>query len=190
MWMPVHDLRRPAERDMDAIQTELAALPHMPVKALRFRYQELFGRPANTTNRYFLLHKIAWRIQAVEFGDISEQARQRAFEIGSQCTLKGEILFASPHPQKAKQANRKREDKRLPPRTTVLTQLYRNREFTVTVLKDGFEYQGQRYRSLSAIARVITGTQWNGLVFFGLAKRGEKVDRTRRKPRLEKVRAA
>ncbi len=175
---------------MDAIQTELAALPHMPVRALRARYEEVFGRPANTTNRYFLLHRIAWRIQALAFGDISEQARQNAFEIESQCTLKGEVLFASPHPPGAKQAKRKREDKRLPPRTTVLTRLYRNREFTVTVLKDGFEYDGRHYRSLSAIARVITGTQWNGLVFFGLAKRREKVDRTRRKPRLKKVRAA
>ncbi len=50
---------------MDAIQTELAALRDMPVSALRARYQEMFGRPANTTNRYFLLHRIAWRIQAL-----------------------------------------------------------------------------------------------------------------------------
>lgn len=171
---------------MDAIQKELAALPHMPVRTLRARYEELFGRQANTTNRYFLLHRIAWRIQALKFGDISEQARERATELGSQCTLKGEVLFASSRPQKTKEARRKRDDKRFRPRTTVLTRLYRNREITVTVLKNGFEYDGQQYRSLSAIARVITGTQWNGLVFFGLAKRGEPVDRTRRKPRLEK----
>lgn len=134
--------------------------------------------------------KIAWRVQALAFGDISKQARLRASELESQCTLKGEVLFASPHPPKTKQTKRKREDKRLPPRATVLTRLYRNREIVVTVLKDGFEYEGQHYRSLSAIARMITGTQWNGLVFFGLAKRGEKVDRTKRKPRLEKSRAA
>jgi hypothetical protein len=53
----------------------------------------------------------------------------------------------------------------------LLTRQFENRRIVVKVLQDGFEYQSQRYRSLSAIAREVTGTRWNGLLFFGLAER-------------------
>jgi hypothetical protein len=175
---------------MDSIHHELAALREMSVAVLRFRYTELFGIPAKTTNRYFLLSRIAWRMQANLLGDISEEARARAEELASKCTLKGEALFARPHPVKNKRTRRKRLDKRLPTKATLLTRIYKNREITVSVLTDGFEYGGQCYRSLSAIARVVTGTQWNGLVFFGLAKRGEPVKRKGRRPRMENANAA
>ena len=77
----------------------------------------------------------------------------------------------------------------MPKRATTFSRMYRDREIVVHVVKDGFQYEGQTYRSLSAVARVVTGTQWNGLVFFGLAKRGEPVEK-QRKPRLEHDRAA
>ncbi len=71
---------------------------------------------------------------------------------------------AEPH-----RASRPR-DSRLPVPGTVLTRQFENRRIVVTVLKDGFEYQSRRYRSLSAIAREVTGTRWNGLSFFGLVE--------------------
>jgi hypothetical protein len=61
--------------------------------------------------------------------------------------------------------------RRLPVAGTILTRSYENRRIAVTVPPDGFEYQSRRYRSLSAIAREVTGTRWNGLVFFGLKER-------------------
>ncbi|HEY7334348.1 MAG TPA: DUF2924 domain-containing protein, partial [Bryobacteraceae bacterium] len=64
-----------------------------------------------------------------------------------------------------------RRDSRLPAPGTVLTRQFENRRIVVTVLENGFEYQSRRYRSLSAIAREVTGTRWNGLLFFGLLER-------------------
>jgi Protein of unknown function (DUF2924) len=64
-----------------------------------------------------------------------------------------------------------RRDRRLPVAGTVLRRAYRERAVEVKVLAEGFEYEGQRYESLSAVARAITGTRWNGLLFFGLTKR-------------------
>ena len=64
-----------------------------------------------------------------------------------------------------------RRDGRLPRPGTLLTRQFKDRRIVVKVLENGFEYQSQRYRSLSAIAREVTGTRWNGLVFFGVAER-------------------
>jgi len=66
------------------------------------------------------------------------------------------------------------DDRRLPMPGTVLTREYRGRTIAVTVLDEGFECEGKVYRSLSAVARAVTGTRWNGLLFFGLAGKGER----------------
>ena len=55
---------------------------------------------------------------------------------------------------------------------TVLTRDYKDRRITVTVLDDGFEFEGERFRSLSAVARAVTGSHWNGFHFFGLPRKG------------------
>jgi len=68
-------------------------------------------------------------------------------------------------------------DRRLPVIGTVLSRSYGHQTVVVKVLKDGFEYQGRCYSSLSAIARQATGTRWNGLLFFGLTKRGKGTKR-------------
>jgi hypothetical protein len=63
------------------------------------------------------------------------------------------------------------KDYRLPGPGTLLTRRLGDRQIVVKVLAEGFEYESRRYRSLSAIAREVTGTRWNGLLFFGLAER-------------------
>ena len=65
-------------------------------------------------------------------------------------------------------------DSRLPAAGTMLTRTYKGAEHEVRVLKEGFEYRGDRYPSLSKIAREITGTNWNGFAFFGLQNRGRQ----------------
>jgi hypothetical protein len=62
-------------------------------------------------------------------------------------------------------------DPRLPRPGTVLTRPYKGRTLAITVLEDGFEFDGRKYTSLTAIAKVVTGSHWNGMHFFGLRRR-------------------
>ena len=64
-------------------------------------------------------------------------------------------------------------DPRVPPAGTVLRRVFDGKTYEVTVCAEGFEYEGRRYKSLSAIATEVAGTRWNGFLFFGLKKRGE-----------------
>jgi Protein of unknown function (DUF2924) len=105
---------------------------------------------------------IAWRLQAAAEGGLSERARQRALAIASDADLR--IL----PPRGDSFLNNRRSDRRIPPPGAVLQRNFRGASIAVKVLGSGFEYQGRRYGSLSAIATEITGTRWNGLAFFGL----------------------
>jgi Protein of unknown function (DUF2924) len=110
-------------------------------------------------------------------GDLSERARHRALEIADDADLRirapGDFLVQPPYKETSKQTARTgvRRDSRLPRPGTLLTRQFKDRKIVVKVLEHGFEYQSQRYRSLSAIAREVTGTRWNGLSFFGLVER-------------------
>jgi len=163
------------------LSSQIEELRNMTSEPLRRRYGEVFGQPAPTTNPYHLRRRIAWRLQVLALGDLSEGAFRRAAEIAGAADLKGDLPLGSAE----RKQRRKRLDQRLPAAGTELTRVYRDRTVVVTVLANGFEYEGQRYGSLSAVARAVTGTQWNGLVFFGLAKRGAApAQRQRRKIRL------
>jgi hypothetical protein len=145
--------------------------------ALRVRYRKVCGVESRFSNREFLFRRIAWRLQSRAEGHLSERARPRAFEIADDADLRlraPEVFLAectSHQSDPALDRSVARRDGRLPLPGTLLTRSFGNRRVVVTVLKDGFEYQSQRYRSLSAIAREVTGTRWNGLLFFGLLGR-------------------
>lgn len=166
------------------ITEQLAALRSMTVAQLRERYLEVTGEPTRSRNKDWLFKKIAWRIQELAEGGLSEQAlasidelagdapvrwRQRRSQ-ASAPTLEGDATDA--------QAAEPR-DPRLPPAGTVLTRDYKGVEHKLTVLDDGFEYRGERHASLSKLAKDITGTNWNGFLFWGLQQR-------RRASRVEK----
>jgi hypothetical protein len=159
-----------------SVWDEIEDLHKLRTGALRAKYQELFGVATVSRNKQFLFRRIAWRLQARAEGDLSERARQRAAEIADDADLRlrppqhfaSEVVVARP-PVAAHQ--RLRRDWRLPQPGTVLTRHYRGRSVMVHVCENGFEYQGKRYRSLSAIAREVTGTRWNGLTFFRLKER-------------------
>jgi hypothetical protein len=155
---------------------EIEDLRLLKVSALRAKYQQLFRRPTASRNKQFLFRQIAWRLQACAEGGLSERARRRAAEIADDADLR----LRAPKPfvadlQRERPSERARlplrRDWRLPRAGTVLTRHYRGQSVMVLVGEDGFEYQGKRYRSLSAIAREVTGTRWNGLAFFGLTER-------------------
>ena len=160
-----------------AILGDIDDLRHMTVGMLRTKYREVFGEKSRSSNKQFLFRRIAWRLQAQVEGDLSERARRRALEIADDADLRiraPQGFFVDPEPSCASRPQDRAgagRDRRLPAPGTLVTRQYENRRIVVKVLEDGFEYQSQRYRSLSAIAREVTGTRWNGLLFFGLAER-------------------
>ena len=151
-----------------SIVAEVEQLRQLKTAVLRTRYREVLGEESRSSNRQSLLRRIAWRLQAKAEGDLSERARRRALEIADDADLRQRVpkdflAQSAPSPVGAS-ADRigSRRDARLPVLGTVLTRQYRDRRIVVTVLADAFEYQSRRYRSLSAIAREVTGRRWNG----------------------------
>ena len=146
----------------------------MRVPELQQLYQEVYGEPARSSHKQYLYRRIAWRVQAQSVGGLSERAMRRAVEIADDADIRTGMpqgFWSWPEQtQREKQpALRTSRDERLPEPGTVLKRLYRGRDIEVRVLDHGFEYRSQQYGSLSAIAKEVTGTSWNGLVFFRLA---------------------
>lgn len=157
-----------------AVLREIESLRRLTVGGLREKYLEVFGEDSRSNHKNFLFRRIAWRLQANAEGDLSERARRRALEIANDADLRirAPKNFAATESDVAGRTvagviDGKR-DCRLPSPGTLLTRAFKGQTFVVTVLADGFEYEGHTYRSLSAIASSITGTHWNGLAFFGL----------------------
>jgi hypothetical protein len=163
------------------VAKELAALQRMSVSALREKFAEVFGEATAAGNRTWLVRRITWRIQANAEGDLSERARKRAEELARDADLritapKEKAPAVLPLPRggtKAGTLPRQKQDERLPPPGSVLTRQYKGGTVQVKVLAQGFEYDGEVYGSLSAVAKAVTGSHCNGFLFFGLTK-GEK----------------
>jgi hypothetical protein len=164
----VHALR--ADREVAASTTrELAALDKMSVGELAERYREVFGEPTRTRNKGYLRKRIAWGIQQrAEASVFSPHALERIEQLAPEAPARWRQPVARKDGASAPViATAKARDPRLPPVGTVLTRVHDGVEHKVTVLvDDGFEHNGKQYRSLSKIARVITGTPWNGFLFF------------------------
>lgn len=159
------------------IAREIARMQQMTPKELQERYAEVFGYPPRSRNKQWLIKRIAWRLQANEEGDLPERARRRAAELANDADLRltaPRLPHGSPDGEErtVRLAARFSGPTRLPPVGTILTRQYKGRLVQVTVLPEGFEYEGKLYKSLSAVAKVITGTHWNGYHFFGLTKPG------------------
>lgn len=151
---------------------DLSSLAHMTGVQLAEKYLALFGESARSRNKIFLRKRLAWRIQELAEGGLSERALARIEELGADAFVvrrrPGRTKTSAPPPLRRADAGR---DPRLPPVGTVVRRIHGAAEHSVTALDDGFEYRGETYSSLSKIATVITGTPWNGyLFFFGRAK--------------------
>lgn len=153
------------------IQQEIEELSRMSVGQLRQKYLVVFGEESRSNHKQFLFRRIAWRIQAVAEGGLSERARRRALEIANDADLRirapKSLLPADPKLSSTRKVAGAR-DSRLPSPGTYLDREYKGRSVIVKVLSNGFEFQGEIYKSLSAIAREVTGTKWNGFQFFDL----------------------
>jgi DUF2924 family protein len=148
------------------IQQEIAAIRLMSLKELRRKYVDLCGQLPRGSHKGHLLRRVAWQAQAAVEGGLSNRAERRAAELAKDLDLPVKGSRKPPVPTTAKR------DKRLPARGTVLVRPYRGRMIEVRVLDQGFEHDGQVYKSLTAVAEKITGKHWSGFHFFGLKKRG------------------
>jgi DUF2924 family protein len=154
------------------VYSQIEELGRMRVGELRERYQEVFGKKTNTAHKQHLVRRIAWRLQVLAEGDLSERAHRRALNIADDRDLRVTVpASVAQRKRGAAKSKPKGPDPRRPQPGSVLSRAFRGQNIEVKALEDGFEYQGQRYGSLSAVARAATGTRWNGLIFFGLGKR-------------------
>ncbi len=160
-----------------SVLKEIEGLRRLTVGGLRDKYREVFGEESRSNHKDFLFRRIAWRLQANAEGGLSERARRRALEIANDADLRirapkdlGSGDAARRNAVTAINAVGGRRDSRLPAAGTLLTRDFKGQTYVVKVLEDGFEYEGRQYRSLSAIAGEITGTRWNGFLFFGLTR--------------------
>jgi len=161
---------------------ELALLRVMTTSELRQKYRDVFHEESPSRHRERLVRRIALRIQANAFGDLSERARRRAEEIANDADIRIKTPASNPVNAPVIPAPKtetllfvpsaQQPGKKLPMTGTLITKEYRGRQLRVMILEDGFEFEGQRFRSLSAIAKHITGTTWNGNRFFGVAPKG------------------
>ena len=158
---------------------EIERLRRASLVELLTRYRELFGEDSGSRHREHLFRKMAWRVQALAEGDLSERARARALELACDADLRviaPKGFFGrekSEHLTVPRIERGGNPDRRLPIAGTLIEREYRGKKHFVEVLPDGFRYEGQHHRSLSSVAREITGTRWNGLAFFGFANGSE-----------------
>jgi len=142
-----------------SIAAQVAALPALPMTELWTLWDRYFQRRPGKVNRTYLESRIAYKLQEDVYGGLSAKTRQRLIQIGQQqSNIKSrpsrQVLHFAPG--------------------TVMVREYAGEAHRVTVTADGrFEYAGESFKSLSAVARHITGTPWNGLVFFGVRRTGE-----------------
>ncbi|NOX72206.1 MAG: DUF2924 domain-containing protein [Alphaproteobacteria bacterium] len=142
----------------DHIPARLAALKTAPTPELKAQWRELFETEPPAFNRRYLESRLAYRIQELAYGGLKPETVRRLEMLGEQLDG-GNIIL-----------RRIRADLK-PIAGTKLIREWLGVEQTVMVLADGYEWQGRPYRSLSAVARAITGTRWNGWIFFGLKSR-------------------
>ena len=173
-------------RRLDDMPSQLAALETMNVPALAEKYRELYGEPTRSRNRAYLKKRLAWRIEANFQGDLSKGAIARIQQLGDQLPERWQMRLgqAASEPAAAGDAATKLDaalstatteprDPRVPPVGTVVRRVFDGKTHEVTVCVEGFEYEGRKYKTLSAIANQIAGSRWNGFLFFGLKKRGD-----------------
>jgi hypothetical protein len=142
----------------------------MTVSQLREQWLRLYGEETRTRNRDYLWKRLAWRIQELAYGGLSDAAKARIAEINKDNPFVRRQLprgfVASLETPTAP-----RRDPRLPVAGSTLVRRYKGQDVRVVVLEDGFEWNGRRFDSLSEVALAVTGSKWNGWLFFGLTKR-------------------
>jgi hypothetical protein len=146
-------LRKEAAGDLSG---DLAALPGLPLDELKERWQALYGSPPpSRLGRTLMMRAIAYRLQEQALGGLGSATRRRLARVAEEI---GSGRAPSPSPVAIKPGTR-------------LLREWQGVVHEVIVLEDGVQYRGETWKSLSAVAREITGTRWSGPLFFGLKER-------------------
>ncbi|MEW6536523.1 MAG: DUF2924 domain-containing protein [Candidatus Auribacterota bacterium] len=140
----------------DSIVKQIGELQSLTTQQLKERWKTLFRKKTPEYSRAILIKRLAYRIQEIKFGGVSLSIRKK---LNDSLTKADCDQFGIP---------RKKFDRNLPVVGTRLIREWQGKRYEVTVCRGGFEYNGKMYRSLTSVAKTITGSQWNGPAFFGL----------------------
>jgi hypothetical protein len=153
------------------LERAVADLQQMTAGELRAKYAEVVGEQARSSHKNWLIRRIAWRLQANHEGDLSDRARRRAAELANDA----DVRVTPPKGQRVATGAGKTvragavSDPRLSGISETILRKYKGQLVRVTVEANGtFEYEGRRYKSLSAVAKAVSGSHCNGFRFFGL----------------------
>ena len=141
----------------ESVLAQIAALKTKSLPQLRSMWRELFDRDPPPLGRRYLEDRLAHQLQVLQHGGLSARAKAKL-----------DALADRLEPKAARRYNHGR-----PIAGTQLQRQWKSVEYVVTVREHDFEYNGRPYQSLSAIAREIAGSRWNGWLFFGLRRNGK-----------------
>lgn len=156
-----------------SIAAQVLALEDMTVAQLRERWKEVFGEETKQRHRRYLIKRLAWRLQEDQLPKLTPEQEERVQQYMREYeAMPPEKWFPNAGRGRKTTASKmppgKPQRRRLPQPGSVITRNWKGHQVAVKVLTKGFEFQGRIYRSLSGIAREVTGTSWNGWKFFGL----------------------
>jgi len=145
---------------------EIIALKNASAEELLKRYKELYGEDATGTHKTYLWRKIAYKLQEQEHGGLSAKTKDKLNALIEEFDPINNKALRPDKPMVNQQTSVK--DKRLPIPGTMITKEYKGTNYQVKMLEKGFEYNAKIYKTLSAIAKEISGAHWNGYLFFNL----------------------
>ena len=155
----------------ESVISRIMAIKDAPIKDLQKKYEEVLGKKPVSNNRVYLWRRIAYRMQEIEFGGLPDEAQAKIQELIKEHDPINAIA-TRPESTSGQEATIKKKkplrDRRLPIPGTIITKSYKGIKIEVKTLEKGFEYKNVVYKSLTAIAKEITGAHWNGFLFFNL----------------------
>jgi hypothetical protein len=157
-----------------SIVSQIQALQRMTVGQLRVEWERLHGEPTRSRNRTYLWRRLAWRIQELQFGGLSEASKLHLLNSAPTTFERSQVpagLLPAHGGISASPRHSPRRDPRLPAPGSTIVRKYKGDDIRVLVLDNGFEWSSRHFDSLSEVALAITGSKWNGWLFFGLTSR-------------------
>ena len=154
----------------ERISEQIVALKDASVEELQAKHKELFGgKQAPSDNKVYLIRRITYKLQELEYGGLSEKVQNR---LDALITLHDPVNNKAMRPEMSLETDARKKsvgrDRRLPIPGSVIIREYRGKNIEAKVLENGFEYNGKIYKTLTAIAEEVTGAHWNGYTFFNL----------------------
>ena len=151
-------------------KVKLAELSELTIDQLAAKYEKLLGEKCRSRNRRYVYRRVAWKMQADDEGGLSERAILRATVIAGESLLRVTPPAARKSRKEVPASVPANWDVRIPRPGQVIERHYKGKLLIVLVMTDGFEFEGERYKSLTAVARAITGSHCNGFHFFQLGQ--------------------